>query len=171
MIIKVGGRSYFIENWDEFRDKFLEAVGVQVESAIIQEVNRLRIVDTGDFKTSIRSEVVNGELIISSDAPHAPYLEYGTVGTKKGVTDPFGDRSRGPDPGRKLPIQKKGDRWELVPSLKSWAKRHGLSEENSMALAKYIQEHGMEPKAPFRTVLRNPEKMADIISKAAKVAS
>lgn len=170
MIITHNGQRYEITNWEEFRDKLLKAIGFQLEAAISEEINKLGIVDTGAFKASIRAEVVDGELIITSDAPHAEYLEYGTAGTKQGVSDPFGERNRGPNPGRKMPLRKVGDRFMLVESLESWARRHGFKPDAYFALAKRIQEKGLQPYAPFRRVLYNEQKMARIISRAVAAA-
>ena len=171
MKLNVNGVTYDIENWDEFRDQLLNSIGFQITSEIVKEIDQLNLVDTGSFKGSINSDIINGELLIWSDAPHAPFLEYGTAGTVKGVTDPFGESTRGPNPTRKMPLIKKGDSFELLPSLKKWADKHGFDDKSAFLLARYIQKYGMEPKAPFRRVLYNENKMSRIIENSVRFAS
>ena len=171
MIISHEGQDYEITNWEEFKHDLLTAIGFQVESAILEEVNRQGLVSKGTFKQSIQTYVEGDELIIMSDAPHAPFLEYGTAGTKQGVTDPFGESSRGPNLTRKMPLRKQGDHFSLIPDLRAWAQRKGVPEKNWFALAKHIQMYGMQPFAPFRRVLYNQQKMAEIVSKAVRIAS
>lgn len=171
MIISHDGQDYDVTNWDEFKHDLLTAIGFQVESAILEEVNRQGLVSRGTFKQSIQTYVEGDELIIMSDAPHAPFLEYGTAGTRKGVTDPFGESSRGLNPSRKMPLRKTGDDFSLVTGLEAWAKQKGIPEKSWFALAKHIQMYGMEAHAPFRKVLYNTQKMSQIINKAVKVAS
>jgi len=113
MIINHAGKSYSIENWDEFVGTLLNAIGYQLEDEIVSKINELKLVDTGEFKRSISINVSGNELTISSDSPHSQFIEYGTAGTKKGVVDPFGERSRGANPSRKMPIKKQGSEWKL----------------------------------------------------------
>ncbi len=172
VIINHNGQSYEITNFEEFRKKLLLAIGFQVESEIIKEINRLGLVDTGAFKGSIDMSVDDEGLVITSNSPHGKYLEFGTPGTKKGVTDPFGERNRGPNPTRKMPMKKVGNEWKLIGGLDKWAQRHGFqTKDKQFLLAKYIQTHGLEPRAPFRRVLYNEAKMSNIINRAVKAAS
>jgi len=141
MIIKHQGQRYEITNWKEFQKKLLLAVGFQVEAEINNQINSMRLVDTGTFKSRTKAEVVNGELIITNSAPYAKYLEYGTLEYFR----KFGKESfpTTPDPKKKdmRPIQRKA-----FP-------------------------RGMQPFAPFRRVLYNQNKMAELITKAVKGAS
>lgn len=171
MIITHEGQSYKITNWKQFKHTLLTAIGFQVESAILEEVNRQGLISRGTFKQSIQTYVEGDELIIMSDAPHAPFLEYGTAGTRKGVVDPFGESSRGPNISRKMPLKKTGDEFSLVADLEAWAKKKGIPKKAWFAIAKHIQMYGMQPFAPFRKVLYNQAKMTQIIDKAVEVAS
>ncbi len=160
MEIKFNGQTYLITNWDEFSEKLLTSIGFQLENEIVQQINKERLVDTGQFKRSLNIEVINNELIVSSDAPYAKYIEYGTAGRKKGVVDPFGESSSGPNPTRKMP---------LTEELKAWASRHGFDNNEYFALAKSIQENGTEPRAPFRKVWYNDQLMARAINNSFKM--
>ena len=89
MILNHDGQSYEITNWDEFKDTLLTAMGLQIEDEIVKQINSLRLVDTGKFKGSIKSVVQNGELIITSNAPYAAKLEYGTMAYAKQFSDSY----------------------------------------------------------------------------------
>ena len=171
MIINHKGVNYEIVNWDNFSFKLLNAVGFQLESEIVQQINKERLVDTGEFKRSINHNVRGNSLLITSKVPYGVYLEYGTAGTKKGVIDPYGEFNQPPNPSRKMPLVKKGNKFELVESLSYWADRHGFDPKKYWALAKHIQEYGLEPRAPFRKVMYNVGKMENIIEKAVRIAS
>lgn len=161
MILTVDGQSYEITNWDEFQEKFLKAIGFQLQSEIRKQVDKMNLIGTTKQLRIGTDFVVQGnELTMTSSAPHAVYIEYGTAGTRKGVTDPFGESSRGPNTSRKMPP---------VNALKDWAKMKGI--DNVWALAKHIQKFGTPPFAPFRRVMYNKNKMAQIISKAARNVS
>ena len=140
MILNYEGQAYEITNWDEFQNKLLWAIGFQIESEIIKQINDLRLVDIGLFKR-ISSNVVNGELIITSDAPYAQYLEYGTLAYFK---------------------RYKEDSFPLTPYPK---------KKDSTKEARKKMDSGMQPFAPFRRVMWNQNKMALIIDKAVKAAS
>ena len=168
----IGGTSYNITNWKEIERKLLSAIGKQVEDAIADEIENLGLQATGVLFGSIQhKEPENGQVVVFSDAPHAAHIEFGTAGTKKGVNDPFGQSSRGPNPRRKMPLKKDSDRFRLVPELEAWAKRKGIPREAWFALAKRIQEQGLEPFAPFRRVLFNEKKMQVITQRAFNAAS
>ena len=141
MIITHQGQSYEITNWDEFRDELLEGIGIQVENEIIGQINSMRLVDTGRFKGSITSGVSNGELVITSTVPYAVYLEYGTYAYWQ---------SYGLTNFPKTPDPKKKD----------------ISRVAASKLPK-----GMQPFAPFRRVLYNPQMMGKIINNSFKSAS
>jgi hypothetical protein len=141
MIITYEGQKYDIENWDEFKDKLLTAVGLQIEDGVVDQINSLRLVDTGNFKNSIKSQVTNGELVITSTAPYASYLEYGTFA----YWNQFGKES-----------------FPVTPD----PKKKNLSRKAAKTLPK-----GMQPFAPFRRVLWNQNRMSKIVSKAARLAS
>jgi len=142
MIINHQGQSYEITNWDEFQDTLLEAIGLQVEDEIVQQINNMRLVGvTGNFKGSIKHYVKNGDLTIYSTAEYAQYLEYGTF-----------------------------DYWqnyglESFPS-KPFPKKKDVSRKERSGMPK-----GMQPFAPFRRVLYNPQLMEKVINKAVKLAS
>ena len=140
-IINVNGQSYEIENWEEFSEKLLTAIGFQVESEIVRQINELRLVDTGHFKQSFTSEVQGTELVITSSAPYAVYLEYGTYDYWKAF---------GLENFPETPDQKKKD----------------LPREQARKLPR-----GMQPFAPVRRVLYNQKKMGRIIETGAKLAS
>lgn len=140
-IINYGGQNYEITNWDEFKTKLLTAVGFQVESEIINQINIMGLVDTGHFKQSITSEVQNGELVITSVAPYAVYLEYGTY-----------------------------DYWSVY-GLQGFPKKPTTKKKDMSRKAAKKLPKGMQPFAPFRRVLYNKAKMEKIISIAAKLAS
>jgi hypothetical protein len=141
MKLNVDGQVYDITNWDEFKDDLLTAVGLQIEDEIVMQINKLRLVDTGRFKGSIKSTVVGGDLIITSDAPYAKYLEYGTFE----YWQTFGKNSfpKSPDP-----------------------KKKNMTRKQASAYLK-----GGQPFAPFRRVLYNQNIMSRIINKAARLAS
>jgi hypothetical protein len=140
-IINYQGQRYEITNWDEFKEKLLTGVGLMVEREVVSEVNKMRLVDTGKFKGSIVSEVQDGELVISSTAPYAVYLEYGTYD----YWQRFGIGSFPDSPDPKKKDMKASER-------KSYPK-------------------GMQPFAPFRRVLYNKGKMENIITRGVKLAS
>lgn len=134
------GQVYDITNWDEFSNKLLTAIGFQVENEIRRNINEMKLVDTGSLKTGVHSEVINGELIITDNAPHAVYIEYGTYD----YWSRFG-KDRFPkttDPKKKDSTQKVRDQ---LPK-------------------------GMQPFAPFRKTLYNQQKMSQIVEKAIKAA-
>ena len=166
MEINIDGQIYIITNWKDFSKQLLEKLGLMIEGEIVKQINKEKAVDTGFYKRHNHSKVVNGELIIWNDAPYSMVLEYGSPGTKKGVTDPFGESSAGPNPLRKMPLTKVGENFELVESLKGWASRHGFKgKQAAFLLARKIQEEGMTPRAPYRKVLYNPQKMSQLINK------
>lgn len=79
MILNFDGQSVEITNWEEAKKKFLNAIGFQVEAAVNKNINSMRLVDTGTFKIRNKAKEVNGEVVITNTAPHAVYLEYGTL--------------------------------------------------------------------------------------------
>lgn len=141
MIINHEGQKYEITNWDEFQNKLLNAIGVQIQGELVKQVNDLRLVDTGNFKNSMHFEVNGGELTITNTAPYAVYLEYGTFA----YWDKFGmgNFPSNPDP-----------------------KKKDISRQAAKKLPK-----GMQPFGVFRRVMWNQQKMSQIINKAVKAAS
>ena len=140
-IINHNGQRYEITNWEEFKKKLLTSIGLQVENGIIEQINKMRLVDTGHFKQSITSEVQNGELIITSLAPYAVYLEYGTF-----------------------------DYWQAFKLDGFPTPRPPKKKDISRKEAKKLPK-GMQPFGSFRRVLYNKAKMEKIIDTAAKLAS
>ncbi|QDP57906.1 MAG: hypothetical protein Unbinned1693contig1002_50 [Prokaryotic dsDNA virus sp.] len=141
MILNHEGQRYEITNWDEFKRKLLSAIGFQVESEIVKQINALRLVDTGEYKRGVHSEVQKGELIITNTAPYAIYLEYGTY--------EYWQRFKtGSFPQTAHPKKKDLPRKE----------RHKLPK-------------GMQPFAVYRRILWNQNKMSRIINRAVKAAS
>mgnify|MGYP001577525148 CR=1 FL=1 len=154
MIITYQGQNYDIINWNDFRDKLLSAIGFELAIAIRQEIDRQGLVATAQFRQGVHTEIQNGELLITNVQPYAVFVEYGSIGTEKGVTDPYGEGSRGARERKAPPIGE----------LKDWAKRRGI--ENVWALAKHIQRYGTPAFAPYRRVMYNENKMGQIITKA-----
>jgi len=160
MILTVDGQNYDITNWDDFQGKFLSAIGHILQREIGKEIARQGLVGVSQrLKLGVEFVVKGNELIMTSTAPHAAAIEFGSVGTEKGVIDPFGERSRGPKQRKAPPID----------ALEPWAKLRGI--DNVWALAKHIQKFGTPPFAPYRRVMYNQNKMAQVISKAARNVS
>ena len=144
MIISKDGVDYEIINWPEFKRKLLNAIAVQLENAIVTEVNRMKLVDKGWLKR-VDSKVEGDSIIITfPQADYAVFLEFGSF-----------------------------DYWKLygkddfpVPGYPSIPKKKELKGKERKGLPK-----GMQPFAPIRRVLYNKEKMSDVISKAVKAAS
>lgn len=141
MIIRFQGKKYEITNFDEFAGKLLNAIGFQAENEIRREIDKMQLVDTGSLRTSLTVDVDGNTLEIGSTVPYAPYLEYGTF-------DYFQRFGLGSFPRSPIP------------------KKKTLSAEDREGLPR-----GMAPFAMFRRVLWNQNKMADIITKAVRVAS
>lgn len=141
MILNVNGQRVEITNWDEFAGKLLNGIGFQIESEIVKKINDLRLVDTGFFKRSINTSVEGNVLTISSDAPYATFLEYGTLS----YWGKYGTES--------FPAVLDPKKKDLKPS-----------QRKSFPA-------GMSPFAPFRRVLWNQNKMKTIIDKGVKIAS
>jgi hypothetical protein len=142
MILTVDGQKYEITNWDEFQKKFLSAIGFQLQSEIRKQVDRMNLIgSTRQLRLGTDFIVQGNELTMTSSAPHAVYIEYGTYD----YWEQYGQSSF-PDPGYPTIPKKK----ELKPS-----QRRGMPK-------------GMQPFAPFRRVLWNQKKMDQIINKAVK---
>lgn len=162
----------YVENWDEVQSKLLYAIGFEVEHEVRNEIKKSGLISSSEFFQSIMTGRPEGNnIMVYSDAPHALFLEYGTAGRRRGVVDPFGEGSRGPNLSRKMPLRKVGEEFELVPQLARWAKRHGIPEGSWFALAKHIQEVGLEPYAPFRRVVYNDSLMRGIVQKGFDAAT
>ena len=129
-----------ITNWEEFRDKLLQAVGFQVVAEIQNQIKKMTLIDTSEYWQSIDSEVENGELIVFSTVPYAPYLEYGTL-----------------------------QYWNIYGLQKFPSKPHPKKKDLSSERRKDYPR-GMQPFAPFRRVFYNENKMGQIIQKAANSA-
>jgi len=141
MIITHNGQRYDIENWDEFSGKVLKAIGFQLSSEIRKQIDSMSLVKTGRFRTGISHSVNGNELTLTSNAPYAVYLEYGTYDYWKSYgLERFHDK----------PVPKKKD----------------MSRKAAQKLPK-----GMAPFAPFRRTMWNQNKMTDIINKAVRIAS
>lgn len=141
MIIDVNGQKIEIVNWDEFAKKLMEGIGFQVESEITKEINKLGLVDTGTFKERTSSKADSEGVTIDNNAPHAAYLEYGTY-------EYFNIYGL--------------DRFPSTPD----PKKKSLPPEARKGFPK-----GMQPFAPFRRVLYNPQKMEKLVEKGARTAS
>lgn len=171
MKIEDNGRTYEIENWDDFSEKLLTSLGFLIEDDIRRNIREAKLVSSGELITSIKSKARKQTLLITSDAPHAVYVEYGTAGTRKGVVDPYGEASQPANPERKMPIEKEGESFTLVKPLKRWARKKGIPESAYFGLARHIQMYGMAPFAPFRKTIYNERKMKELISKAGRIAA
>lgn len=140
MILTVDGQSYEITNWEEFQKKFLSAIGFQLTSEIRKQVDKMNLIGSTRQLRLGTDFVVNGnELTMTSSAPYAVYIEYGTYDYWKS----YGQHSF-PDPGYPTIPKKK----ELTPQ-----QRKGMPK-------------GMQPFAPFRRVMYNQNKMDQVIKKA-----
>lgn len=173
MIINYQGKKIEITNWNEFSEKLLYAVGFQLEKEMMNEVRRQNLMGAsaqlfGSYKID---KIEGNKLFFGSSAPHSLYLEYGTAGRKKGVIDPYGELNQPPNTKRKMPVEKVSGQWQVIQELQDWARIKGIPKEAYWPLAKYIQEFGLEPRAPLRHVFYNKNRMAQIINKAVKVAS
>lgn len=140
MKIVHNGQSYEITNWNEFSEKLLKAIGIQVESEMIKQVNDMRLVDASDYKRGFKWEAKENELIIINNAPYAVYLEYGTFDYFRRFG--FNNFPSTPDP-----------------------KKKDISLKQRESLPK-----GMQPFATMRRVLYNQNKMGKIIEKAVRNA-
>ena len=143
MIIEVDGLKVIVTNWDEFKEKLLNAIAYGLENEIVAQIDKMKLVDTGLFK-QISSSVVNDSIIIESAAPYAAYLEYGTFDYYKR----YGQDN----------FPKKG-----YPSI---PKKKELRKSEAMRLPK-----GMQPFAPFRRVLYNQNVMNRVIEQGLKWAT
>jgi len=142
MIINYEGQDIEITNWEEFQEKLLLAIGFQIQSEVIKQINELELVDTGFLKNSIHVGIAkDGSLEIVNTAPYAIYLEYGTFDYFKS----FGL-----------------NKYPEIPD----PKKRNLSRKDRKKLRK-----GMQPFAPFRRVMYNDQKMAQIVERAVKSAS
>ena len=140
VIIEVDGQKYKITNFDEFSQKLLDAIGFQLENEIRRQIDDMKLVETGKFRTGITHTVEGNELILTSTAPYAAYLEYGTMEYfRKFGMDRF--------PNKPVP------------------KKKNMSREKARKLPK-----GIAPFAPFRRTLWSQQLMNQIITKAIKIA-
>ena len=103
---------------------------------IQDEAMKMKLWDNGRYIRSIESKYENGKLILFSDVPYAPYLEYGTLDFGAAFSD-----SQFPEP--MLPKKKDIDR----------------------DMARQFPR-GMQSFAPFRKVMYNPAKVELAIKKA-----
>ena len=139
MIITVKGQRYEVTNWDEFSDKLLTRIGFSFENEVRAEIDKMKLVDSGRFRGSLNHEVKNGELVLTSNAPYAAALEYGTLE----YFDRY-DKETYPEPG--------------YPSI---PKKKELSPKERTKLPR-----GGQPFAPIRRVLYNQKKMDKVINNA-----
>lgn len=146
MIIQHQGVNYEIENWEEFKHKLLNAIGFQLTIEIKNESDRMKLMSdkkknsaSGHLRQSYAHVVESGELVVTSSAPYAVYLEYGTYDYWK----IFGATSY-PEPG--------------YPSI---PKKKELTRKQREGMPK-----GMQPFAMFRRVLYNQNVMAKVINRA-----
>lgn len=78
MILNIDGRKVNVTNWPEFKKQLLFVIGQGVAQAIREEIKRLKLVDTGQF-ARIKAVVDGDSIVLTSDAPYAVYLEFGTL--------------------------------------------------------------------------------------------
>lgn len=100
----------------------LRSAGERMVGIVVEEINQPNPdegvphapVDTGELQRSVKSTAVEGGAVVSVDAPHAPYMEFGT-------------RPHYPPP----------------EPIAEWAYRKGLadSEEEAMEIARAICAH------------------------------
>jgi len=144
-IINHNGQRYEITNWDEFRDALLSNIGLETVREIQKEIKKMRLVDKGQFRAGVVSEVQNGELVLTNTAvtedgvAYGVYLEYGTYE----YWYSYG-RNNFPE----TPHPKKRDM--------------SKSEKQGYPM-------GMQPFAPYRRVLYNEAKMQSIIRRMVKL--
>ena len=174
MKITYEGQSYEITNWDEFKDKLMDSIGTEVVRAIQKDIIKKKIWDKGAYKRGVKYYIdSDGNLNVFNEMKYAHFIEYGTAGARRGVNDPFNEKTRGPKPSRKMPYDKKsfgkGKEPKLVEGLDEWANIHGFRTKGAkFNLARHIRDYGMEAFAPFRSILYNPQEMAKVINKAMK---
>jgi|ETNvirnome_2_300_1030623.scaffolds.fasta_scaffold00052_6 hypothetical protein len=143
-IIEVNGQKVEITNWDEFKDKLLFGIGKEITNAIEDQIFDMQLKRSGGGKglvSSYKHKVKGNNIVITSDADYAVYIEYGTFDYWKSY-----GKSSFPDPGYPT-IPKK---FELTR-----AKRKGLPK-------------GMQPFAPVRRVLWNKKRMEKVINNAVR---
>ena len=148
MIITHQGQSYEISNWDEFKDQILNDIGLQVVAEVEKNIIQMDLRGKGGkqsnkrsssrLKGSIQMGVVNGELVLTSTADHAVYLEFGTYEYWLN----YGKKNFPDTPHKKKMYMTKKEK-ESYPM-------------------------GMQPFAMFRRVLYNPQVMGKIINNAFK---
>jgi hypothetical protein len=141
MIINYNGQSYEIVNWDEFQNKLLSAIGIQVENAVVNEINKMKLVDTGKFKQGVHHEVQGNELIITNNMPYAVFLEYGTY-----------------------------DYWKQYGLDRFTEPVHPKKKDISLKERQKLPKGG-QPFSAIRRVLYNQNKMNEVIERAVKLAS
>jgi hypothetical protein len=153
MIINHEGQSYEIENWDEFKGQILNDIGLQVVMKVEENIMAMDLRgksakqrnsdnrSVSQLKGSIQMGVVGGELVVTSDATHAPYLEFGTYEYYMN----YGKQNFPETPHKK--------------------KMYMTSKE------KTAYPMGGQPFAMFRRVLYNPQVMGKIINNAFRGAS
>jgi len=145
VIVNHEGQDYLIENWPEFKKKLLNGIAFQLESEIVKDINRMKLVKKGNLKKV--DTVVEGDMVVITfpfAEDYAIYLEFGTYDYWKR----FGELGF-PDPG--------------YPSI---PKKKDLSSKQRKNLPK-----GMQPFSFIRRTLYNPKKMDVIIQRAVKSAS
>jgi len=150
VIVNHEGQDYLIENWPEFKKKLLNGIAFQLESEIVKDINRMKLVKKGNLKKV--DTVVEGDMVVitfpfavtDKGDNYAVYLEFGTYDYWKR----FGELGF-PDPG--------------YPSI---PKKKELSSKQRKMLPK-----GMQPFSFIRRTLYNPKKMDVIIQRAVKSAS
>lgn len=115
--------------WERAIVKGLRKGALRLERYTVQEIDRASprpAVDTGELRKSVDSTFVPDGAIVSVDAPHAPFLEYGTR--------PFSPP---------------------IAPLMEWAKRKGFAstDEEARAIAFRVQKafsrRGMQPRGYF----------------------
>jgi len=145
VIVEHEGQDYEITNWIAFKKKLLYAIGFQLESEIVKDIDRMKLVKKGNLKKV--DTIVEGDSIIISfpfAEDYAVYLEFGTYDYWKR----FGE----------LDFPEFG-----YPSI---PKKKELSSKQRKKLPK-----GGQPFSFIRRTLYNPKKMGVIIQKAVKSAS
>ena len=153
-IIKVGKFLVEIENWDEFRDKLLKLIAIQIQEEIQNKAEDMGLFVTGEVINNYLAFAEGDEIIITNTGPTvstkhgelsiALLLEYGTLDYWK---------TFGVDNFPARPDRKKKD---MTPKQREQFRKAG--------------KKGMQPFAIVRRTLFNRATMERIIKRAVRNA-